>query len=279
MRAKAMGAGALLGAIALAACGSSGGKSGGSTTTKAKARALRVLVSNDDGFSSPGIDALVNKLRKLGNIEVTVVAPLKNQSGAGDKTTPGTLTATEQTTSSGYAATAVDGYPADAVGYALDQVMKTPPDLVATGVNDGQNIGYVTSISGTLGAARVGVRRGIPAIAASAGPPGSADFKTGADYVAQWVSANRDALVAHQRPAELISINVPSCGTTGKLKGFLQVSIATQAEGNPLGPIDCATSGSKPTTDVAAFQVGYVTVTDMTAELQTVTPTTVFPGR
>ena len=50
---------------------------------------LRVLVTNDDGVAAPGIDALVQGLRKLDRVEVTVVAPADNKSGTSDMTTPG----------------------------------------------------------------------------------------------------------------------------------------------------------------------------------------------
>ena len=79
---------------------------------------FKVLVTNDDGYSSAGIDAAVQVLRFLPNVEVTVVAPATNQSGSGRRTSPGPLTATNQMTASGYPAKAVVGFPADAVLYA-----------------------------------------------------------------------------------------------------------------------------------------------------------------
>ena len=57
-----------------------------------KPTTITVLVTNDDGVSAPGIDALVQALRTSKNTKVVVVAPATNQSGTGGKTTPGTLT-------------------------------------------------------------------------------------------------------------------------------------------------------------------------------------------
>jgi len=80
---------------------------------------LEILVVNDDGYSAAGIDAVVEGLRTLPGVHIDVVAPATNQSGSGDKTTPGGVTAFAAQTQSGYPATAVNGYPADSVLYAL----------------------------------------------------------------------------------------------------------------------------------------------------------------
>ena len=74
-----------------------------------KPETLRILVTNDDGVGAPGINATVEALTALPHTKVTVVAPLTNQSGTGAKVTPGTLTATNAMTASGYPAKAVAG--------------------------------------------------------------------------------------------------------------------------------------------------------------------------
>ena len=76
-----------------------------------KPTTITVLVTNDDGVSAPGIDALVQALRTSKNTKVVVVAPATNQTSTGGATTPGTLPTAPATTASGYAATAVQGYP------------------------------------------------------------------------------------------------------------------------------------------------------------------------
>ena len=72
---------------------------------------LEILVVNDDGYSAAGIDAVVEGLRTLPGVHIDVVAPATNQSGGGDKTTPGGVTGFAAQTQSGYPATAVNGYP------------------------------------------------------------------------------------------------------------------------------------------------------------------------
>ena len=99
-------------ALSLAAC--SGGGSGNDSASSAPpppaatssagasaSTAHEVLVTNDDGVSAPGIDAVVTALRGVPGVHVTVVAPAKNQSGTGGKTTTGTLTYTSAKTASG----------------------------------------------------------------------------------------------------------------------------------------------------------------------------------
>src|SRR4051812_35397230 len=139
-------------------------------------RPLRILVTNDDGYAAPGIDAVVEALRTLSNVQVTVVAPLTNQSGSGDKFSTTPLTASHATTHHGYPAIAVNGFPADSVLLAVKELLKEPPDIVVSGINQGQNIGELIDISGTVGAARTAARLGIPSIAVSQGIASNIDY-------------------------------------------------------------------------------------------------------
>ena len=102
-----------------------------------------MLVTNDDGVKAPGIDVLVEALRKLPNVRVTVVAPAENQSGDGRPATPdpASLTTSKTTTASGYPAVAVNGFPADTVLWALGGGVKQRPDLVVSGINSAENVG------------------------------------------------------------------------------------------------------------------------------------------
>src|SRR5690348_180128 len=93
--------GALTALFVVTACSSSGGAASSAATTAVSSPTvtpLRVLVTNDDGVGAPGIDTLVQALRKLPNTTVIVVAPLTNQSGTGGKTTKGKLIVTNAKT-------------------------------------------------------------------------------------------------------------------------------------------------------------------------------------
>lgn len=267
----------------LGACGSSGGsdssattapKESKATTTAAKAEPLQILVSNDDGYSAEGIDVLVTALQTLDDVEVTVVAPLTQQSGQGGKTTEGKLAVTDVETKSGYPAKAVDGFPADAVNVAFDE-LGVEPDLVITGINEGQNVGPLVDISGTVGAARAGVAHGVPALATSQGTE-SFDYESAVPFILDWVTDHREALAAGKAPVEVMSMNIPSC-ETGKIRGLADVEVGTDGT-DALGPQDCAstTPEDELTTDVAAFLDGFVSLTEVPAE--PATPPEVVPA-
>ena len=193
-------------ALAIAAgtaCSSSSKDSAGtaSTTTAPAApttvaEPLRVLVTNDDGVAAPGIDALVEGLRALPNTSVTVVAPATNQSGKGSALTTGTLTARDATTKSGFTSKAVAGTPADTIVWAIDdRGIPQRPHVVLSGINEGQNLGTLVDVSGTVGAARAAAQRGIPALAASQGIP-SPEYASGVRAVLTWLAAHRAELLA-----------------------------------------------------------------------------------
>ncbi len=216
-----------------------------------KPAVLRVMVTNDDGVGAPGIDAAVQALRKLPRTNVTVVAPLTNQSGTGGKTTAGRLVVSKATTASAYPATAVHGYPADTVVWAVkDHGIGRRPDLVVSGINFGENVGPLATVSGTVGAAREAVRLGIPALAASQGVDnGSApDFAEGAAQLVAWVTSHRAALLAHRyRKPPAASLNVPTC--PGTVRGPVSAPLALTITGIDLGQVDCT---STPTTTTFA---------------------------
>lgn len=261
---------------ALAACGGGSGGSSKPTTSTTGTPTLDILVTNDDGYAAPGIDALVSRLRKLPAVRITVVAPATNQSGTSDRTTPGpvtNLTATKVRTASGFPATAVAGFPADSVNYALE-VLKLTPDVVVSGSNAGQNLGVVAPLSGTVGAARTAVRRGYPAVAVSQGLREPADFSQSVGVAASWLVANRAALagsVDREDLLEVVNINAPACSP---VRGIATVPLATAPNAEP---VDCASTAAPGPDDAASFAHGFATVTFLTADTQTVTSTTSWP--
>jgi 5'-nucleotidase len=269
-------AGALTLAL-LAGCSSdSDGSGSGSTTTTAKAEVLRILVTNDDGYSHVGLDAVVEALRKLPDVEVTVSAPAENKSGTGSQTTTGEVTATELKTKSGYPATAVNGFPADSVAYGLANVVTEPPHLVVSGINEGQNLGPIASISGTVGAAKAAAAAGIPAFAASQGLGEGIEYSTAAQYVVDWVTAHRAGLLDGDASKDIVNLNVPTC-PTGSVRGLQQQPLSST--GNGLAPAtDCESTATEFTGDVDAFLAGFATVTELDSAGATVTSSTTWPA-
>jgi 5'-nucleotidase len=231
-------------------------------------RAITVLVTNDDGVGAPGINAVVVALLKEPGVTVKVVGPATNQSGMGGKTTSNPTYSTSKT-SSGYPAVAVAGTPADSATVAFDK-LGLKPDFTISGTNAGQNLGPVVDLSGTVGAARVSARHGVPSLAVSSGFGTPIDFASGAKYAIEWLRSER-ALPVHSAPANtagtLTGINVPSCGTTGSIRGLVKVTLQTTAGAgeSALGMSNCASTAT-PTTELAAFADGFAT--EMTIPLE-----------
>jgi len=263
-------------AFVLGACSSSSklpARASGTTATTGSTRALQIMVTNDDGFDAPGIDAVVQGLRTMSNVEVSVVAPAENQSGSGGKTTTGTLTVTDRKTKSGYPAKAVAGYPADTVRWAIDDHgLAQRPDVVVAGVNFGQNIGPLVDISGTVGAARAAASRGIPALASSAGFPPSGvktpDFADAVTQVENWIKQHQAALLAGSlsSPVLLQNLNVPTCATGESVRGLVTVPVDLHAPNSALNSVNCASTATNPGNDVQAFSEGFEPLSDLSVK-------------
>jgi 5'-nucleotidase len=120
----------------------------------------RVLLTNDDGIDAPGLASCYEELTAVA--DVTVVAPMENQSGVGRTRSHRT---TVESHPWGYA---LDGTPADCVAYGL-RGLDIDFDLVVSGCNHGPNAGnYVVGRSGTVGACVEAGFLGVPGIAVSA---------------------------------------------------------------------------------------------------------------
>src|SRR5262245_57327702 len=124
------------------------------------------LVSNDDGYASRGLRALVDALK--GWADVVVVAPETEQSASSHALSLHRPLRARRVDDNVFA---IDGTPADCVYAALhadDRFLPRWPDIVCSGINRGLNLGQDAFYSGTIAAAREGAIRGVPAIAASA---------------------------------------------------------------------------------------------------------------
>lgn len=258
---------ALTALLALAGCGSSSSNDSATSasSTTAAPKTLQILVTNDDGFDAPGIDAVVEGLRALPNVAITVVAPATNQSGKGSTVTAGTLSASDGTTKSGYAAKAVNGTPADTIVWAIDQKgISFTPDLVVSGINAGANLGPVIDLSGTVGAARAAVQRNIAAIATSNGAiTGPYAFAEAAKKVAAWVQASRDAIAngSFDRTT-VVNMNIPTCAT-GSIRGEVTVPPSATENSFLTTQPDCTSTATNPASDVAAYMIGYTALSKL----------------
>jgi len=123
---------------------------------------VTILITNDDGINSEGLKVLSHAIGELG--EVFVVAPDRQRSAVGLSVT---LERPLRVESIGERKFSVDGMPVDCVMLAIHRLMESTPDLIISGINEGQNIGYDIYHSGTVGAALAGTMFGIPSMAVS----------------------------------------------------------------------------------------------------------------
>lgn len=232
---------------------------------------MRILISNDDGYFSPGIEALATVAREFG--EVTVIAPERDRSGASNSLT------LDRPLSVRVAANGflyINGTPTDCVHVAVTGLLEHRPDLVLSGINDGANMGDDTIYSGTVAAAMEGYLLGVPAIAFSSEKKGyrHLDAAAGAvrDVLARWV----------RRPLAgpvLLNVNIPSCDAES-LQGIRVTRLGKRHLGAPvvkdrnprgdtiwwIGPSGDAREGG-PGTDFHAVAERWVSITPLDVDL------------
>ena len=124
----------------------------------------RILIANDDGISAPGIKLLEEIVARITD-DYWVVAPKEEKSGVSHAMSIHNPLRLKKVGERHYH---VDGNPADCIIIALEKLLKdNPPDLVITGINNGENTGDCVLVSGTVAAAREATRRGLRSIAMS----------------------------------------------------------------------------------------------------------------
>ena len=126
---------------------------------------MNILVTNDDGITAPGLEALTEAVQDFGRL--TIVAPDSERSAASHSITLFDPIDVKQVSMNGHVAWSCSGTPVDCVKIALSELMDSPPDLVVSGINRGSNTGQNILYSGTVSAAVESMFSGIPAIAFS----------------------------------------------------------------------------------------------------------------
>jgi len=240
---------------------------------------MHILITNDDGVYAPGLLALAQELRKLG--EVSILAPDHNWSASGHvKTLNRPLRVKPAVLADGSRALACDGAPSDCVALALMGVIETPIDVVVSGINPNANIGHDVTYSGTVTAAMEAAIGGVYGVAVSLDAPeyfnGTLDYSTAA--VAARVVTTR--LLKMNLPKNvLLNVNVPYLPLTG-LKGY---RISRQGlriyrdelikREDPRGRPYYWIGGEAPTgvpdagTDFGDLQAGFVSITPIQLDL------------
>jgi len=173
---------------------------------------VHILLTNDDGIYAPGLAALEQELKQLG--EVTVVAPATEQSGVGHSITflkP--LVAQEVFDRGRRRGWAVEGSPADSVKLGIFEFCKTRPDLIVSGINGGLNAGINVLYSGTVAAAIEGAFFGIRSIAVSLEYSVQAPFEKAASLARGVIE---QVLRADGGLSKLYNLNIPTAAIDQK---------------------------------------------------------------
>jgi 5'-nucleotidase len=237
--------------------------------------AVKILISNDDGYRSDGIRRLTAALAEIPEVTVTVMAPERNRSGASNSLTLDMPLRVVQLEPNIYF---VAGTPTDCVHLAISGFFDDEFDIVVSGVNDGANLGDDVLYSGTVAAAIEGRFLGLPAIAVSLCSEGvkPVHFDTGAKVAARLV---RQLLNSALDRALILNVNVPDLAYAD-LKGFRTTRLgfrhrsepilrAHDPRGRPVYWVGPAGRGQDagPGTDFDAVAEGFVSVTPLQIDL------------
>ena len=226
---------------------------------------MRILLSNDDGVHSPGLIALFDGLKGLGELEV--VAPDRDHSGASNALTLNRPLTVEEHPN-GFRS--VDGTPTDCVHLAVNGLFREPFDRVVSGINTHANLGDDIIYSGTVAAATEGRHLGLPAIAVSLVNDGHFHYETAARVV-RVLLENESPLVLG--PRSILNVNVPDVPWE-ELAGIRVTRLGHRERAEGAVPMTCPRGKERywigaagvggdagPGTDFNAVREGYVSVT------------------
>ncbi len=228
-----------------------------------------ILVTNDDGIYTDGIYWLWEAVKDFGN--ALVVAPDTEKSAVGHAITITNPLRTKYVNRrGGFSGYAVNGTPADCVKIAVRSILKSPPDLVVSGINYGANVGTNVIYSGTVSAATEGTIFGIPSIAVSIDSHHPKDFKSAMDITQNTL---KKVLKFGLPEGTLLNVNVPDIpdekikGTRITTQGNAYFKDRFEKREDPRGNIYYWMTGesidpdSSGNTDSRALKDGYISVT------------------
>ena len=236
---------------------------------------MRILISNDDGIYAPGIQAMYDAVKDLG--EIAVVAPAGEQSAVGHAITLTDPIKTKQIQRNGsFFGYAVGGTPADCIKLAVCALLPEKPDLILSGINLGPNTGISVIYSGTVSAATEGTVLGIPSVAVSLGSYQEPHWGTAARVARQ---VTQHVLQAGLPSDTLLNVNVPNVPPES-IKGYRVTRMGrsrfvekfdrrTDPQGNVYYWMDGELEllGDVEDTDIIAVREGYVSLTPIWFDL------------
>ena len=230
-----------------------------------------ILVTNDDGVHSPGIIALFNTMKEIG--DAYIVAPDRERSAVGHALTLHRPLKVEELRERVYS---VNGTPTDCVALAIHKILSRKPDLVASGINMGANLGDDITYSGTVSAAIEGTILGAPSFAISLVGSKPFHYKTATPFALEIAKYILDKSLPYDT---LLNVNVPNVlrddvkGIKLTRQGKRVYDNAIQEICSPSGDRHFWIGGGKPywergeNIDIQAVMGGYVSVTPIHLDL------------
>ncbi|MBI3592797.1 MAG: 5'/3'-nucleotidase SurE [Nitrospirae bacterium] len=171
-----------------------------------------ILVTNDDGVHSPGIIALFKAMKEIG--DAYIVAPDRERSAVGHALTLHRPLKVEELREKVYS---VNGTPTDCVALAIHKILHRKPDLVASGINKGANLGDDITYSGTVSAAMEGTILGVPSFAISVMGERPFHYDTAVPVAIEVGKYILDKSLPYDT---LLNVNVPNVPKRGMIKGM-----------------------------------------------------------
>lgn len=238
---------------------------------------LNILISNDDGIYSKGIYELAKALKSLGKI--FVVAPDKEQSATGHAITMHQPLRSKKINffDTDIDAWWVSGTPADCIKLGIETLIGVKPDLIVSGINNGENLGTDIIYSGTVSAALEGSIFNIPAFAVSYAKYGEADFSKAAEYALQIIKQSLNYKIPK---GIILNINIPDLSSVKKVKGIKITEVGVKKYKNnfeerkdPRGNSyywlagELIDSEIGENTDINAVRNGYISITPIHIDL------------
>lgn len=244
---------------------------------------MKILVTNDDGVTAPGLLALAQAARSIPDAQVSVLAPDHNWSACGHvKTMSRPLRVRHTKLEDGSPAWTSDGAPSDCVALAMMGVLDQEIDLVLSGINPNANVGLDVTYSGTVTAAMEAAINGKPGFAVSLDAP---EHHQGfLDYEAAAKAAVAIAVKLYQawdgeEPAPIWNINIPYypdgiyAGVTFTRQGVRLYHDLLERRMDPRGLPYYWIAGDPPSgieeegTDYGAIKRGYISVTPLRMDM------------
>lgn len=238
---------------------------------------MKILISNDDGIQADGIHELAKRLTAFGDIYI--VAPDREQSAIGHAITMHQPLRCKKIDFHKLDVHAwwVTGTPADCIKLGIESLLPFRPDLVISGINNGENLGTDVIYSGTVSAAIEGAIFGIPSIAISYARHGNPDFSLPAQAAEHIL---KPLLESGRFDKTLLNINIPPIEKLGDIKGAKVTQLGVKKYRNnfeerkdPRGNSYYWLAGElieeeiDPDSDIAAIKAGYVSVTPIHFDL------------